>query len=173
MFAVHPETDVLLYDIARKKADGKDTDLYWYDRNVMPKDWKRFPDVHPRHNEEVSYSAECKECGQSLTCEKCDPPTCEDCGTVLTKCPECEEKAAAPEYLRVFDEVRIQEELLQIDPNVLRSMLVEQVGSFGNPASPWPLFLKNLLDEAAEDTSSVELNISDERKGEEQPDEEE
>lgn len=174
-FAVEPGTFQIRYEISRKNAGGSDTAWYWYDRNVEPEEWSRFPAADNEHQrvecpdcgtklicpECKSDAPECPDCGEELTCTKCNPANkCDKCGIGLL-CPQCQPEDFISKQLVAFDVVRQREELEAIDSDVLKSHLMDQISKFENHDAAWPALIARILDEAGCDTTSVCLNLRD------------
>lgn len=159
-FAAEPLSNRVLYWIRYRREDADEPTWWLWQSNIEPKQLFEFPVVGLPDELEIADEEQCKQCGSELVCTNCNPPTCEACGSIMTECADCEAKENLPDSLKAFDAVRMQEELSEIDPERLQSALGEHVGDFADHAAPWPDFLKQLLDDLGEDTSSVSLNLT-------------
>lgn len=160
-FAAEPTSGRVIYRIRYRRENSAESPWLLWQSNIKPNRLLQFPSINLPNDEEVGDDEpNCKECGSDLVCTDCNPSTCEDCDSIITKCADCEAKQSIHGGLRAFDSVRMQEKLSQIDADVLQSALLEHLGDFADHTLPWPGFLKELLDGLGENTSSVSLNLT-------------
>ena len=166
-FAVEQNTFRIRHEICRRDADGNDTKWYWWDRNIEPDEWRKFP----KYSEGKQVKVQCVSCGKTLLCPSCSPQeTCPGCGADLV-CPECSDAIECPSCGETFscpncsDErpqlayavVRMQEELRAVDAPKLQAVLIDVIGDQFNSVTSWTTIMEQVLNEAGCDVSGVRL----------------
>lgn len=111
-FAVEEPTFRIRYEMSRRNAGGSDTKWYWYDRNVEPDAWQKFPEFEDRepiapepdaHDNDQPLVCTCPVHGLEMHCAECDF----ECGLCITCGKDCLDCSCDDEaWLAAFDSFR-------------------------------------------------------------------